>query len=63
MTRVSKPASSTVAAAITLPSGRGPRGLPLGIQVVGRYREDERSLAVASWCERVLGVTMGLAGG
>jgi amidase len=48
--------------AITMPSGRGPRGLPLGLQVVGRYREDERVLAVASWCERVLGVNLGLAG-
>jgi amidase len=49
--------------AITLPSGRGPRGLPLGLQVVGRYREDERTLQVAAWCEAVLGVRPGLAGG
>lgn len=49
--------------AITMPSGRGPRGLPLGLQVVGRYREDERALQVATWCEAVLGVRMGLAGG
>jgi len=49
--------------AITLPSGRGPRGLPLGLQVVGRYREDERTLQVAAWCEAALGVRMGLAGG
>jgi amidase len=48
--------------AITLPSGRGPKGLPLGLQVVGRYREDERALQSAAWCEGVLGVTMGLAG-
>ncbi len=48
--------------AITMPSGRGPRGLPLGLQVVGRYREDERALQVAAWCEAVLGVSMGLAG-
>jgi Asp-tRNA(Asn)/Glu-tRNA(Gln) amidotransferase A subunit family amidase len=48
--------------AITLPSGRGPRGLPLGFQVVGRYREDERTLQVAAWCEGVLGVRLGLAG-
>ncbi len=48
--------------AITMPSGRGPRGLPLGLQVVGRYREDERALQVAAWCEGVLGVRMGLAG-
>ena len=48
--------------AITLPSGRGPHGLPLGMQVVGRYRDDERALQVAAWCEAVLGVRMGLAG-
>ena len=48
--------------AITMPSGRGPRGLPLGLQVVGRYREDERALQVAAWCEAVLGVRLGLAG-
>jgi len=48
--------------AITLPSGRGPKGLPLGLQVIGRYREDERALQAAAWCEGVLGVTMGLAG-
>jgi Asp-tRNA(Asn)/Glu-tRNA(Gln) amidotransferase A subunit family amidase len=48
--------------AITLPSGRGPNGLPLGLQVVGRYREDERALQAAAWCEGVLGVSLGLAG-
>jgi amidase len=48
--------------AITLPSGRGPKGLPLGLQVVGRYREDERALQAAAWCEGVLGVRLGLAG-
>jgi len=48
--------------AITLPSGRGPKGLPLGLQVVGRYREDERALQAAAWCEGVLGVSPGLAG-
>ncbi|HEX3098164.1 MAG TPA: amidase [Usitatibacter sp.] len=49
--------------AVTLPSGRGPRGLPLGFQVVGRYREDEHALRVAAWCEATLGFQMGLAGG
>jgi Asp-tRNA(Asn)/Glu-tRNA(Gln) amidotransferase A subunit family amidase len=48
--------------AVTIPSGRGPRGLPLGLQVVGRYRDDERALKVAAWCEAMLGVEMGLAG-
>jgi amidase len=48
--------------AVTIPSGFGPNGLPLGMQVVGRYREDERALQVAAWCEAVLGFDPGLAG-
>ncbi|HUP98691.1 MAG TPA: amidase [Usitatibacter sp.] len=48
--------------AVTLPSGRGPRGLPLGFQVVGRYRGDERALQVAAWCEATLGFKLPLAG-
>ena len=46
--------------AVSIPSGRGPRGLPLGLQIVGRYRDDERALRVAAWCEAMLGVDMGL---
>ena len=49
--------------AVTLPSGRGPRGLPLGLQVVGRYRDDERALQVAAWVESTLGFKATLAGG
>jgi amidase len=49
--------------AVTIPSGRGPRGLPLGFQVVGRYREDEQTLRAAAWCEATLGFNPGLAGG
>jgi len=49
--------------AVTIPSGRGPRGLPLGFQIVGRYREDEHALRVAAWCEATLGFDPGLAGG
>jgi len=49
--------------AVTIPSGRGPRGLPLGFQVIGRYREDEHALRVAAWCEATLGFDPGLAGG
>jgi len=46
--------------AVSIPSGRGPRGLPLGLQIVGRYRDDERALRVAAWCEAMLGMEMGL---
>jgi amidase len=49
--------------AVTIPPGRGLRGLPLGFQVVGRYREDEHALRVAAWCEATLGFQAGLAGG
>jgi amidase len=49
--------------AITIPSGFGPRGLPLGTQIVGRYREDQRALEVASWVEATLAFKPGLAGG
>jgi amidase len=55
--------TQTALPAVTLPTGRGPQGLPLGLQVVGRYREDERALAVSAWCESVLDVRMGLAPG
>lgn len=48
---------------VTIPSGRGPRGLPLGLQVVGRYRDDERALQVASWVEAMIAFKPGLAGG
>ena len=49
--------------AITVPTGRGPRGLPLGTQVVGRYRNDERALQVAAWVEATIGFNPGLANG
>jgi amidase len=49
--------------AVSVPSGFGPRGLPLGFQVVGRYREDEHALRVAAWVEAMLGFKPGLAGG
>jgi Asp-tRNA(Asn)/Glu-tRNA(Gln) amidotransferase A subunit family amidase len=40
--------------AVSLPAGFGKTGLPLGIQVVGAYREDHRLLRVAKWIERAL---------
>jgi Asp-tRNA(Asn)/Glu-tRNA(Gln) amidotransferase A subunit family amidase len=40
--------------ALTMPAGKGPNGLPLGLQLVARQYEDERLLAVASWVERAL---------
>jgi len=48
--------------AITVPSGFGPKRLPLGFQVVGRYREDERALQIAAWIEATIAFNPGLAG-
>jgi amidase len=55
--------TQTALPAVTIPSGFGPKGLPLGFQVVGRYRGDERALQVAAWCETMFGFKPGLAGG
>ena len=40
---------------ISLPTHKGPRGLPVGIQLVGRRHEDERLLACAQWVWERLG--------
>ena len=39
---------------INLPTGLSKTGLPLGTQLVGHPRTEDRLLAVARWCERVL---------
>ncbi|MGZ5079404.1 MAG: amidase [Usitatibacter sp.] len=49
--------------AVTIPSGRGSKSMPLGFQVVGRYRDDERALQVAALVEATAGIKPGLAGG
>ncbi|MFL6649736.1 MAG: amidase [Sulfurifustaceae bacterium] len=43
------------APAVSLPSGRGPHGLPLGTQLVGKPYGDAELLATARWCDDVLG--------
>jgi Asp-tRNA(Asn)/Glu-tRNA(Gln) amidotransferase A subunit family amidase len=48
------------APAVTLPAGFGPNGLPLGIQLVGRYREDLHMLRVAKWVETALAFDPGI---
>jgi Asp-tRNA(Asn)/Glu-tRNA(Gln) amidotransferase A subunit family amidase len=40
---------------VTVPVFKGPTGLPIGIQVVGRYLQDTRTLAWADWVHRTLG--------
>ena len=37
--------------AVTIPVGSGPRGLPLGLQLVGRKGKDGELLSAARWCE------------
>jgi Asp-tRNA(Asn)/Glu-tRNA(Gln) amidotransferase A subunit family amidase len=40
---------------VTVPAGTGPKGLPLGIQIVGRRGEDAAVLAWAAWVAAALG--------
>jgi Asp-tRNA(Asn)/Glu-tRNA(Gln) amidotransferase A subunit family amidase len=47
--------------ALSLPAGRGRCGLPLGIQIVGPYRQDLHTLRVAKWAERALAFDIGVA--
>jgi amidase len=46
--------------AVTIPAGFGRCRLPLGLQIVGRYREDLLMLHVAKWIEGTLGFDPGL---
>jgi amidase len=48
------------APAISLPAGFGKNHLPLGVQLVGGYRQDLRLLSVAKWVEGVLRFDPGL---
>ncbi|HLJ20142.1 MAG TPA: amidase [Stellaceae bacterium] len=40
---------------VTVPAGQGDAGLPIGVQLVGRFGDDARLLAVAQFAERALG--------
>ena len=40
---------------VTIPCGRGPQGLPLGVQLVGHYDDDTRVLQAAEWVRQALG--------
>ena len=41
------------AAVLSVPIAKGPRGLPMGTQVIGAYGDDLRTLQVAAFVERV----------
>jgi Asp-tRNA(Asn)/Glu-tRNA(Gln) amidotransferase A subunit family amidase len=51
------PWSNAGVPAITLPSGIASSGLPYALQLVQAAGASSRLLAVAAWCERVLGFT------
>jgi len=52
-----RPFSLAGVPAVSLPCGLGPRGRPLGLQLVGRRGEDARLLAIATAAEAVLPAT------
>jgi Asp-tRNA(Asn)/Glu-tRNA(Gln) amidotransferase A subunit family amidase len=39
---------------VTLPAGTGVQGLPIGVQLVGRYNDDARLLTWAEWVRQAL---------
>jgi Asp-tRNA(Asn)/Glu-tRNA(Gln) amidotransferase A subunit family amidase len=39
---------------VTVPAGTGPKGLPLGVQIVGPHGSDRQTLGWAAWVERLL---------
>jgi Asp-tRNA(Asn)/Glu-tRNA(Gln) amidotransferase A subunit family amidase len=45
--------------AITIPVGLGPQGLPLGLQIVGRYLHDDALLSITKWCAEALAFDVG----
>jgi Asp-tRNA(Asn)/Glu-tRNA(Gln) amidotransferase A subunit family amidase len=47
--------------ALTMPCGRDETGLPLGLQLVARFYDDERLLAWAEVIERILDGSLGVA--
>jgi len=40
--------------ALNVPCGTGPNGLPVGVQVVGRFGDDARAISVAEWLQEKL---------
>ncbi|HKS63957.1 MAG TPA: amidase, partial [Xanthobacteraceae bacterium] len=39
---------------VTVPAGTGPKGLPVGVQIVGPLSQDARVLSAAAFVERAL---------
>ena len=40
--------------AVNLPAGKGPRGLPIGIQLIGRFQHDDTLVGHVAWMQSVL---------
>ncbi len=47
--------------AVSIPTGRGPEGLPLGLQIAGPKNADGMVLATARWCDEQLAWTHRIA--
>lgn len=43
---------------VSVPMTRGPQGSPMGVQVIGAYGEDLRTLQVAAFVERAASMSM-----
>jgi Asp-tRNA(Asn)/Glu-tRNA(Gln) amidotransferase A subunit family amidase len=56
---INTPITWTAHPVATIPAGRGPDGLPFGLQLIGRYRDDIRLLRIALALETVLGAQPG----
>jgi Asp-tRNA(Asn)/Glu-tRNA(Gln) amidotransferase A subunit family amidase len=52
------PASAFGIPAVGLPTGLSRDGLPLGVQLIGAAFAERELLAVARWCERIVGIEM-----
>ncbi len=53
------PWSYTGLPTVCFPCVRGPEGLPLGLQLIGRAWSEADLLAAAAWCEDALGFSLG----
>jgi Asp-tRNA(Asn)/Glu-tRNA(Gln) amidotransferase A subunit family amidase len=67
LTRTGDPAFCTIwtlcgVPAVSIPTGRGPRGLPLGLQIAGPRQADGQVLATALWCDEQIAWTPRIAG-
>jgi len=54
LTRLTSPFNFSGLPALSIPCGKDARGLPVGLQLVGRPGADATVLAVGRWCEAVL---------